>query len=1018
MATGAGDVKPVLKRVIKNCWDPRSQIGGSTDGRVPQKSPDNPEGIRPGQNIEDAERAPLEDLLFGHHHEGQAPKKSVKSKKHRRGQPGLNSTSDADVDYFIDPITNRKVHKSQDPDTPIRSLGSYRSQFTQFTVPSGSATQAPIFYDGPPPEAELKKYSQIKLDDSELGFSLFGAIAQKHQGVSWHDNHGVVSPKFWSLGPKTSEYTDLPKYNQLLDEQPLPPNQQAGIQYGDLDKYGAVRYREPDRTLSKQEPADRYEDLDSYTAFRSHEPDGKYKIEEDSGAVEHKDLDKDETIRAHDPDGKYKDTEDGINQQYEDLDRYGFVRSHEPDGKYKADQEASVQQYEDLDKYGPVRAYEPDGKYKAQEDAAAKRYEDLDKYGAVKAHEPDGKYKAEADAAVASEVDPEELRKYDAFRSHEPDGLYAVNYVKSDPDAEELAQYKPFRSHEPDGKYAAAHENNSEDRVEEARYQAFRSHEPDGKYATGYQVDPTTDNPDLGSYGPFRSHEPGGKYAAEQLESATHPRELGQDKAVRSHEPHGKYAAQSESCTEVPDLGNHEAFGYEDTETNSLNPGHEIGADLKEYKTVYNNEADKQTTSHVREKNHSAPIPLEETEKSEYRQLQELMMSEAATEDSTESPIGNLSLDSANDNPTSSEVLTGNYVRDFPEEFSQSWCSTNSAHDSSLLPSNRTLPSQENTQNHRSEEVNSSLRSPNALESALDRHQKPGRGLVAGKPNPLDPYSKEPQGLETSYVQECGKDVPVIATIFNPTPPRPDSGTAVPSTSAEMSSECTPPTLYKVLVYDATSDSVEIAETTSIVPDHSAPLTPSEVLLRISNPSKFIPHFSALQAQGYEIVSGNGDVLIFRKVRESVQETPDRSNPSPTGTHSEPSQLPSNQPPVNPIDMTGGGLRDIDVAASRFASPTGFVNYDLPPLHYTPRSSYPSPQGTESGLDVGQEHSVPDQTKSETSKESSRHRESKSLPRRVLVGAVWAGALSYSLAVVGEYFKTGGTDGKGTRGRL
>ncbi|KAM7183858.1 hypothetical protein V8F20_012463 [Naviculisporaceae sp. PSN 640] len=880
VAPGVGDAKPVLR----NCWDPNSRLAKATTGRVPQQSPDNPEGIRPGQNIEDAERAPLEDLLFGHHHEGRGPEKAAKSKKHRRAQSGLKNTSEADADYFIDPITNRKVHRSRGPDITVNSFKSYRSQFGQFTAPSVQTTQAPIFYDGPPPEAELKKYSQVKLDDPDISLDLLDAIARKHRDVSWHDSRGVVSPRNWRLGPDTSEYTDLHKYSPRLDEHQMPPDQQPGIQYGDLDKYGAVKYQEPDGVFSRQEPVDKSEDLESYTAVRSHEPDGKYKTQEDAGVVGQTNLDKYEAVGAREADVKYDQAED------------------------------SVQQYEDLEKYGPVQAHEPDGKYKAQDHATTNQYEDLYKYEAVRVHEPDGKYKAEVDATVTSEVDPEELSRYGAFRSHEPDGLYAASYSQSTPDAEELAQYKPFRSCEPDGKYAAILENGFEDRVEEARYQAFRSHEPDGKYSPGSQIDSSTEYPDLASYGAFRSHEPDGKYATEQLESAEKSPELGQYRAVRSHEPDGKYAAQSESCTEVSDLGNHEAFGYEDTETKTLPPRHEFGADLKGYKTVHHNEVHKPTASYLREENHSPRIPLEQPETTP---------------------------------ETSSKGLTGNYARDFPED-------------------------------------------------------------------PLDPYSKEPQGLETSYVQECGKQVPIFATIYSPSNSGPDSSESAPPAAAAASSESTTPTLYKVLVYDPTRDSVEIAETTSIVPDSTTSLTLPEILLRISNPAKFVPHFPTLQAQGYEIASGNGDILIFRKVREAARNLDHSSTVSSTTAHGEPGGLPPSPTPINPIDMTGGGLREFDVAASRFASPTGFVNYDLPPFHQEPRSYYPA----ESAAEASQQQPISGQHKSEASEESPRRKEGKSVLRRVLVGAVWAGSLSYSLAVVGDYFKTGGADGKGTRGRL
>jgi len=68
--TLAEDAKSTLKRAVSNYWCP-DRRGSQGAGRYlntnasPRRTPDNPEGIRPGHNIEDVERAPLEHLLFG-----------------------------------------------------------------------------------------------------------------------------------------------------------------------------------------------------------------------------------------------------------------------------------------------------------------------------------------------------------------------------------------------------------------------------------------------------------------------------------------------------------------------------------------------------------------------------------------------------------------------------------------------------------------------------------------------------------------------------------------------------------------------------------------------------------------------------------------------------------------------------------------------------------------------------------------------------------------------------------------
>ncbi len=66
------------------------------------------------------------------------------------------------------------------------------------------------------------------------------------------------------------------------------------------------------------------------------------------------------------------------------------------------------------------------------------------------------------------------------------------------------------------------------------------------------------------------------------------------------------------------------------------------------------------------------------------------------------------------------------------------------------------------------------------------------------------------------------------------------------------------PTVYKILAYDPTMQTISVAETTSVVPDLASPLRPTEALLRLSNPTKFFPHFAPLQAEGFEIVAGGG----------------------------------------------------------------------------------------------------------------------------------------------------------------
>jgi hypothetical protein len=94
------------------------------------------------------------------------------------------------------------------------------------------------------------------------------------------------------------------------------------------------------------------------------------------------------------------------------------------------------------------------------------------------------------------------------------------------------------------------------------------------------------------------------------------------------------------------------------------------------------------------------------------------------------------------------------------------------------------------------------------------------------------------------------------------------------------------PGLYKILAYDSSTLQISVATTTSSLSasasgtgDVESPLHPTEVLSRLNNPAKFLPYFQGLQDEGYEIVSGSGDILVFKKVREVLASTNTDASP-------------------------------------------------------------------------------------------------------------------------------------------
>ena len=300
-----------------------------------------------------------------------------------------------------------------------------------------------------------------------------------------------------------------------------------------------------------------------------------------------------------------------------------------------------------------------------------------------------------------------------------------------------------------------------------------------------------------------------------------------------------------------------------------------------------------------------------------------------------------------------------------------------------------------------------------------------------------DLYSKEPQGLETSFSKECGgrHTMPLYARRYGSEPvkessefelaikneekqvpeqvPESSSGLyyhrdpeidGIPSSESnkprdQKAAQPDEPTVYKVLAYDPVSQTINIAETASVAPDYASPLSPTEVLLRLSNPTKFLPHFAPLQDEGFEIVSGGGHVLVFRQAR-----------PAKAGTH-------DGTPYVNPIDMMGRPAAVPNPAA--FVSPTGFVNYDIPRVEEELPEQPPSPLHVNARRPRREEAAFSGQRlSSENGKKRSEKGKSSrmNLGERVIVGGAWVAGISYALGVVIEYFYTGGTDGKGPIG--
>ncbi|KAI1265043.1 hypothetical protein F5Y18DRAFT_55785 [Xylariaceae sp. FL1019] len=313
------------------------------------------------------------------------------------------------------------------------------------------------------------------------------------------------------------------------------------------------------------------------------------------------------------------------------------------------------------------------------------------------------------------------------------------------------------------------------------------------------------------------------------------------------------------------------------------------------------------------------------------------------------------------------------------------------------------------------------------LEPALERQQHSrlepfaarGTASVKGE-HSTDLFSKDAQGLETSFSEECGgkKTMPIYTRTYSSKPEHTtnDSGPmkaqSTLGATQDLSRDCydrdpeidgpppssnkparesltgstQEPTVYKILAYDPNMQTVNIAETSSVVPDQASPLSPTEVLLRLSNPAKFFPHFAPLKAEGFEIVSGSGDVLVFRQMRLAK------------------AACVNGGASVNPIDMMGKTTPWPNAAA--FASPTGFVNYDLPAVEVeTPEPPF------RSNIDVRREEPVFSGTRSSWSEGKKPKKARRRVASRMLVAGAWVAGLTYAIGVVSEFFTTGGSTG-------
>ena len=928
----------------------------------------------------------------------------------------------------------------------------------------------------------------------------------------FHNSTSSEAPSQTSTSGKTSQSEPITNSEPEYDIDPITNRKVYRNPAVSFKGYRA-QFQPSEQTDPTREILEESE-TESYKPYFAYEPDGKIPTHEEEGL---KDYDIGESYKpyfAYEPDGKKTEQTDPVKDGLKDFDAgesYKPYFAYEPDGKIPDPAQDGLNEYEATMSYKPYFAYEPDGKMSDPAQDALKEYEAGVSYEPYFAYEPDGK--------IPDHVE-EGLKEYETGVS-----------------------YEPYFAYEPDGKIPEQVTNSSgasdscpvqqglKDHDDRTSYGAVRYREPDGKlpeepcpvqeglkaYDSITSYEPRPVNDPANNFDPAKSASTGGLHDfCCRMTYGTTPRTGGSDQNGTSNGQSSSLQDKSDREEDLDLLRSSDvraASGVlkgatKETKAEKLAKRKEL-EDQYQQLIIENSEL-QNVASHLKGRvdariaEVSSELPLEGSKRHMTGNFAEdfpedleekWITSSFGTESLTPKPrVDAWGYDNA---PQGLELSYEQEVQKSEKEFIDGLASAKSFASKPNVPRlqtslERTSPAADgnaamDTFDNPAQEVreiraryteNADSTEEIKLQNEMDPYSKEPQGLethyaeekrldhekdpYSKKPqglethfaeeqrlesrleiekdpyskepqglethfeterkfeNEKDPYSKMPQGLETSYAEECaaeadplseqeaGRDnfakaiakqkdqelVREVRSIYEDAYGEIDDQhrqiPEAPSTlrSADHQTKDVEPTVYTILAYDPATQSVGTAETTSIIHDSAPALTPSEALLQLSNPAKFIPHFGSLQAAGYEIVSGSGDVLVWRKVR-----------PSSPMAHLAQTKA------MNPID----GMRSSPIAATgNFASPTGFVNHDLP--------DDSDHQHFKSNIDVRRVEDVFSGKPNWTDDSEAPQGRKAGRGKKMLIGAAWLGGLSYSLGVVAEYFKTGGSDGTGPQG--
>lgn len=1024
-----------LNDAIKNAHDQGKGIGGAEQS-IFDKLPNRRRGLH---NLFHARSRALRygSSSFLHHSTSSQPSShSHTSVEATQSEPSANP----EPEYDIDPITNKKVFRK-----PEDAFEGYRQQFQadpirEILKESETKPYKPYFAyepDGKIPNAAEKEIGQPDLDSGEPYKPFFAyepdgkipGVVQESKVFDF-DSGELYKPYF--------AYEPDGKIPGVLQEG--SKNFNSGDQYEPYFAY------EPDGRIpgASQEGSKDF-DFDSgelYKPYFAYEPDGKIPGASQEGS-KYFDFDSGELYKpyfAYEPDGKIPRVSEETSKDFDSGESYEPFFAHEPDGKSPNQLQDSLKEYETSVSYEPYFAYEPDGKLPSplsvQDQDGLEEYETGVSYEPYFAYEPDGKI-PESDAVTRSPAAQtagdscpvqKGLKDYDMKTSYspvlyrEPDGKLLE---KSCPVQESLKAYDNITSYEP---RAANDPANNFDPAKSASTGGLHDFCCRMTYGTKQKnKNSKSDNSSPTSPSTLKGQSDR-KDDLDLLRPSDVRAASGILKGARKENKAEKLAKREELEKQYQQLTGDNGE-YENI--------------VSHPKVKITNDTGPKVDAWGYDK---TPQGLElsyeqEVQKSEKRFVDGLMPADLFASN-PDTPRIQTSLDRSTDKQrngtdyASSDALQE--VRAIRAKYAKP---AHSGEEIKLQietdPHSRKpqgLDTHYLAEKRLENDIDPYLKKPQGLEThfaeeqrsekrlghEVDSYSKVPQGLETHFEeekrfeNDKDPYSKRPQGLETSFAEECASQeaapliqqevgrrnnlaenasrkknqelVREIRSIYEDVYGKIDSQhRQVPNATTTSQSEAQgEPTMYTILTYDPATKSISTAETSSIVPNFARPLAPSEALLQLSNPAKFLPHFASLKAEGYEIASGNGDILIWRKVRPS--------SPTPHPAHTK---------AMDPID----GTQISPTAAT--GSPTGFVNHDSPTTD--PDHSF------KSNVDVQREEDV-SSGRSNWADGTKKSRRKRGTGRKMLLGAAWLGGLSYTLGVVAEYFKTGGADGVGPQG--